>query len=298
VAKIVVHAPDRDAAVDAMADALDRTRLEGVASNLDLLAAVVAEPAFRRGDLHTGFLDEHELVARLGEVDPRAVAGVAATRSLTPAATDGVEAGDAAAGPWSAGHPWRSAGVGERTRWIAGGRVVEATATTSAAWAATVGVDGAIYQATVAAATPGEIHLAIDGLAVVVHPATGGRVVDTAVIEGRSHRLRLAPPPSADRGADAAGDPGALVAPMPGRIVRVHVSEGDHVAANDPLLVLEAMKMEHVIAAAGAGRISRLLVTVGDQVARAAPSSASSVTSGADAVGDAVAGAHGEVGAR
>ena len=58
---------------------------------------------------------------------------------------------------------------------------------------------------------------------------------------------------------------------MPGRIVRVHVSEGDHVAANDPLLVLEAMKMEHVIAAAGAGRVSQLLVAVGDQVARGAP---------------------------
>ena len=58
---------------------------------------------------------------------------------------------------------------------------------------------------------------------------------------------------------------------MPGRIVRIHVSEGDHVAANDPLLVLEAMKMEHVIAAAGAGRVSQLLVAVGDQVARGAP---------------------------
>ncbi len=106
------------------------------------------------------------------------------------------------------------------------------------------------------AATPDEIRLAIDGVPAVVRPATGGRVVDTVAIDGRSHRLRLAPSPSADRGADTAGDADALAAPMPGRIVRIHVSEGDHVAANDPLLVLEAMKMEHVIAAAGAGRVA------------------------------------------
>jgi 3-methylcrotonyl-CoA carboxylase alpha subunit len=96
-------------------------------------------------------------------------------------------------------------------------------------------------------------------------------VVDTVAIDGRRHRLRVAPWPSADRGADTAGDADALAAPMPGRIVRIHVAEGDHVAANDPLLVLEAMKMEHVIAAAGAGRVSGLLVAVGDQVARGAP---------------------------
>jgi biotin carboxyl carrier protein len=58
---------------------------------------------------------------------------------------------------------------------------------------------------------------------------------------------------------------------MPGRIVRIHVAEGDHVAANEPLLVLEAMKMEHVIAAPGAGRVGGLMVAVGDQVTRGAP---------------------------
>ena len=270
VAKLIVHAPDRDAAVDAMADALDRTRLEGVASNLDLLAAVVAEPAFRSGDLHTGFLEEHDLVARLSVADPRAVAAVAAARTLVPEATAGARRRDDD-GPWTAGHPWRVAGVGERSRWLAGGRVVEASVTRHGADAAQVAADGATFEAIFLAATTDEVRLAIDGAPAAVRPATGGRFVDAVVVDGRASRLRLAPPPVAERGGDTAGDADALAAPMPGIIVRVHVSEGDHVAANEPLLVLEAMKMEHVIAAAGAGRVSQVLVAVGDQVARGAP---------------------------
>ena len=104
----------------------------------------------------------------------------------------------------------------------------------------------------------------------LVRPAIAGRLVDVVMIGDRAVRLRLAPPPEADRDEAARADHDALVAPMPGRIVRIHAGEGDHVAANDPLLVLEAMKMEHVIAASGAGRVTRLLVDVGDQVARGA----------------------------
>jgi biotin carboxyl carrier protein len=58
---------------------------------------------------------------------------------------------------------------------------------------------------------------------------------------------------------------------MPGRIVRIHVTEGELVRPNAPLVVLEAMKMEHVIAATGPGRVARVHVVVGDQVVRGAP---------------------------
>jgi biotin carboxyl carrier protein len=105
----------------------------------------------------------------------------------------------------------------------------------------------------------------------VIAAPGAGRVVDTVALRGDSYRLRLAPPPGADRAAGDGHDAGSLAAPMPGRIVRIHVAEGDHVAANEPLLVLEAMKMEHVIAAAEAGRVGRLLVDVGDQVTRGTP---------------------------
>ncbi|HKF85268.1 MAG TPA: biotin carboxylase N-terminal domain-containing protein [Candidatus Limnocylindrales bacterium] len=268
VAKVIVHARDRPGAVQAMAAALDATRLEGVASNLELLAAIVDEPAFRSGALTTAFLDEHAVVDSLKEVDPRGVAAVAAARSLGPAA------GDEDDGPWSEGRPWRAAGVGERTTWLAGDRTIAAELTLEGDGTARVVVDGTTFHCRLTGRhDEGEerrVAIDVDREIVVVHPAVRGRFVETASVDGRATRLRLAPPPSGDRAGAEARDAGALAAPMPGRIVRVHVAEGDHVAANDPLLVLEAMKMEHVIAAAGAGRVSRLLVEVGDQVARGA----------------------------
>ncbi len=89
VAKLIVHATDRAEALDRLGEALDGVRLEGVATNLDLLAAVVSEPAFRAGDLHTGFLEEHGLVAGLSAVEfdggrggrGRAVTGAGPCRS-------------------------------------------------------------------------------------------------------------------------------------------------------------------------------------------------------------------------
>jgi 3-methylcrotonyl-CoA carboxylase alpha subunit len=267
VAKLIVHGPDRGTAVDRLADALDHTRLEGVDSNLDLLAAVVAEPAFRSGDLNTAFLEDHDLVGALASVDARTVAAAAAARSVAPSA---VAAAGGSADPWAAGGPWRIAGVGERTTWIAGGRHVEATATRTDE-GAVIAVDGVDFVARGASIAGEGVRLELDGEPVLVRPATHGRWVDRVEIEGRTHRLRLAPPPSADRAASDPGDAGSLTAPMPGRIVRIHVRDGDRVAANDPLLVLEAMKMEHVIAASGAGRVGDVLVAVGDQVARGAP---------------------------
>ena len=60
--------------------------------------------------------------------------------------------------------------------------------------------------------------------------------------------------------------PGSLTAPMPGKVVRVLVTEGQEVAANAPLVVLEAMKMEHTVRAAAAGTVRAIHVAVGDQV--------------------------------
>ena len=75
LAKVVAHGADRATVVAALVDALDATRIEGVATNVDLLAAVLDEPAFRAGELHTGFLEEHAIVDRLAAVPDEVARG-------------------------------------------------------------------------------------------------------------------------------------------------------------------------------------------------------------------------------
>ncbi len=273
VAKVIAHGADRSDAIRRLAAGLDETRLEGVASNLDLLAAVLAEPAFAAGDLHTGFLEEHGLVEGLRDVPPEAVAAAAADRSLRRTPSD----------PWAPAGPWRLGGIGERTRWLVGGELVEAIVDADRATAsASVAVGGATFtvhrpddgsgRSTIVFDGDGDGDGARDGArAVRVRPAAGRRTVDTVIVRGRAHRLRLAPAPSPEPRVDASVAADALTAPMPGRIVRVDVVVGDIVRANDPLMVLEAMKMEHVMVAPSVGRVARLLVGVGDQVANGAP---------------------------
>jgi acetyl-CoA/propionyl-CoA carboxylase biotin carboxyl carrier protein len=93
-------------------------------------------------------------------------------------------------------------------------------------------------------------------------------------VEGRSVAFGVAPPPDVDRAARAAaahqhaGGSAEVVAPMPGAVLTVHVTVDATVEAGDPLVTLEAMKMEHVVAAPRPGRIADVTVAVGDQVAR------------------------------
>ncbi len=93
-------------------------------------------------------------------------------------------------------------------------------------------------------------------------------------VDGRSVPFTIAPPPDVDRAARAAaqthgGGPADLIAPMPGTVIVVHAMPGDAVGSGDPIITLEAMKMEHAVAAPIAGRVAEVFVVVGDQVERA-----------------------------
>ncbi len=85
VAKLVAHGQDRADCIAQLREALDATDIQGVATDVELLAAVLDEPAFEAGALHTGFLAEHRIVERLAEVPDEVVAAAAAARSLAPA---------------------------------------------------------------------------------------------------------------------------------------------------------------------------------------------------------------------
>jgi acetyl-CoA/propionyl-CoA carboxylase biotin carboxyl carrier protein len=129
---------------------------------------------------------------------------------------------------------------------------------------------------------PPSVRLEADGVTRSVAADSPGTDIGVAVdgdvayvdVEGRSVAIRLAPPPDVDRAARAAASQASatgraeLTAPMPGVVRVVHRAAGDPVDVGDPVATLEAMKMEHVVAAPIAGRLVEVLVAVGDQVTR------------------------------
>ena len=229
LAKIVAHGADRDDAFDRLAKALDATVVLGLVTNLRFLRWLVRQPVVRAGE------------ARIDTLD----------RIWPP---DG----------------WASATAIPDEVWQAGARELTSTADMPDPWSAPWRLNG---PATVAVESQGErrtVRLANPGPGPAV--ARDGDVVHLDV-EGRSVEFRIAPPPDVDRAAQLAAGAGAagradLTAPMPGAVLRVHAAAGDVVDAGAPIVTLEAMKMEHVVAAPVAGRIGDVLVATADQVSR------------------------------
>ncbi|GAC1304210.1 MAG: acetyl-CoA carboxylase biotin carboxylase subunit [Vulcanimicrobiaceae bacterium] len=250
--KIVAYGPDRSSARAMLAGALAGARIDGVTTNLPLLRAIVADPAFRAGETTTAFL--HERAASL-----RAAVAPAGDDALLLAVAR------ALADP----QVWRIAAVGIPLRFVEGGRTLALVATR----------DVERHSWELSGALAGRMHVEWRGDGCVVS-RDGRRIVGrtraeagaiAVVYDGRTFAFALAPPPAlgATRAARASGG-GAVTAPMPGRILQVAVRAGDLVAERDLLFVLEAMKMEHRIEATRPGTVGDVSVEVGTVVANGA----------------------------
>jgi acetyl-CoA/propionyl-CoA carboxylase biotin carboxyl carrier protein len=230
LAKIVAHAPSRAMALRRLAAALDETLVLGLVTNLRFLRWLVRQPAVVEGQARIDTLEQIWPVDRVSDGPVVPPDAWAAAAGVLAVARPG--------DPWSGG--WRLA-------------------------------------------APARIRLAAEGeeRAVDVGPPGGedrrhvlvGETVHVDV-DGRSVAISPAPPPDVDRAARAAsahasaGGRVEIVAPMPGRVVTVHRRAGDAVEAVEPVVTLEAMKMEHVVVAPVAGLVAELAVAAGDQVAR------------------------------
>jgi acetyl/propionyl-CoA carboxylase alpha subunit len=231
LAKIIAHGRDRADALDRLTDALDRTVVLGLTTNLRFLRWLVREPVVRDGQARTDTLD------RIWPPDDWA------RRTRLP---------DAA---WSTAAKVLTSG---RTGSDGDGFRLNAAPSLRLT---------ADEETRTVRLTPGRATMRAETV------LTGDTVhLDVA---GRSIAFRLAPPPDVDRAAQAAAathgtGPVELRAPMPGQVLAIHAGAGDAVAHGDPILTLEAMKMEHTVAASRSGRVT-LLVAVGDQVSRGQP---------------------------
>ncbi|MGH6827672.1 MAG: acetyl-CoA carboxylase biotin carboxylase subunit [Rhizomicrobium sp.] len=267
IAKLSTHAAGREKAVDACASALDRFEIAGIAHNLSFLNAVMRNPRFREGRITTNFIAEEYPSGfkdrDLLEADRRLFVAAAVAAKLRRT---------------------------QRARDISGA-LANAPKPADAFVVSIEGLDVAVCDAHLAV---GSLHLAIDGrvfegvvdwfpgrpLLILKHQGQetafqisrhpgfyrlvqGGRDLAINVRSPDAARLAALMPVKASEDKSR-----LLTCPMPGLLAALHVSEGQEVKAGDPLAVIEAMKMENVLAAERDGKVARVLVKKGDNLAR------------------------------
>jgi acetyl/propionyl-CoA carboxylase alpha subunit len=256
LAKVIAHGRTRAEAARTLARALARAEIHGVTTNRDLLVAILREPEFLAGGTDTGYLGRH---------DPAGLsAGAAGGPVHAVAAALAAQAGNRAAARVLGGLPsgWRNVGgTPQRVDYAVGERTLEVTYTFRRG-GLRVAVDGAPLDVRLLRASPDAVELEVAGVrrSYSVH-----RVAGWSFVDGPDGSAALAEVP---RFADpfAAAHAGSLLAPMPGGVVRVLAEAGDEVTAGQPLVVLEAMKMEHTVAAPVDGVVAEMAVAAGDQV--------------------------------
>ena len=245
IAKLVVHAKDRPSALQALVAALRQTEVAGSTVNTAFLAALAADPDFSRGDVDTGLIGRHQQA--LTEIAPPN-ADIVAAAAL---AASGAGAQPTSDDPWSslAGyqhfHP-----VARRTRLHHGEHDITAKVS--------VRPDGRF------AVTLDEPYGAPNTHDLRAAPRLARWPGHVTVFSGAIGYTFAVPDPLA-RADESAAAAGSLRAPMPGLVKLVRVAAGEAVTKGQPLLILEAMKMEHTIAAPHDGIIAEI-ATEGAQV--------------------------------
>ncbi|HZW19719.1 biotin carboxylase N-terminal domain-containing protein [Noviherbaspirillum sp.] len=260
VAKLIAHGTNREEARQRLLQQLGECVLLGLPTNQDFLADCLAHPDFAEGRATTGFIDAcFPLEKRQSRSDSTATVAAAALVLASRQASaerrfPAQLAGWNSTGAMPAGIDLELDGTRHRC---------EAQANGPNAWL----LRGEGFQASVAIAAhaPGLLQLNIDGASVpVAHALQDGKIHFRHA--GRNHVAEDAGWRPAKFGRNDSSD-GLLRAPMNGKVTVMHVRPGEKVSAGQPILVLEAMKMEHSVAAPCDGVIKVLHVAGGEQVA-------------------------------
>ncbi|GKQ56478.1 acetyl/propionyl/methylcrotonyl-CoA carboxylase subunit alpha [Sphaerotilus sulfidivorans] len=263
IAKLIVHDRDRPRALARLRAALAQYRIAGVTSNVEFLQRLVATPAFAQADLDTALIErEQALLFPAPQPVPDEVWALAALAELQREAAEAA-AGDAAS-PWSVADGWRLNLAPERRLALRCGEqalTVGAQPDAAGGWWLSIGdtrlqASGRLGPDGTLAARLGERRVQ----AAVVVSAERRQVF----LDGRTWPVvRVARLQAGGRGDEHGG---GLKAPMPGKVIALLATPGTVVEAGTPLLVMEAMKMEHTLTAPARGRLQAFRFAVGDQV--------------------------------
>jgi len=234
LAKIVAWGPDRAAALGRLAGALDSTVVLGLVTNLRFLRWLVRQPVVLDGQART------DVLTRIWPPDSWSEMTEIPEDAWVAAATGLIADGDTG-DPWAGG--WRL-------------NAPQSVRVASDDLTRTVDIGGpALEPAFISVRAGDTVHLDLAGRSVPFRLAAAPDV-DTAARAAISH------------GVAGATGPAEVLAPMPGAVLTVHVAAGGTVATGDPIVTLEAMKMEHVVVASIAGTVGEVRVRPADQVTR------------------------------
>jgi 3-methylcrotonyl-CoA carboxylase alpha subunit len=262
VAKLIVHGATRAEALARLDEALAQTHIVGLATNVQFLRHVVRSPSFAQANLDTGLIPREQAVLFHQETIglPLAVAAAIARALQDEKALEGVD-------PFSRRDGWRSHGVVvRRFDFEFHGQACTAALTCLHDGALQLQVGDISGLLTFAARDDGldvrfgsqRLLAKIYAQGETVHIFAGQGATEITVIDPLAHA------------GETQGEGGRLTAPMPGKVVSFAVKAGDAVKKGQPLAVMDAMKMEHTIAAPIDGVVAELLYAPGDQVTEGA----------------------------
>ncbi len=256
IAKLIVWSRDRDGALRQMSKAIEGTAVAGLKCNLEFLARIILHPAFRKADLDTGFIERYakDLLPETRRADPNILA-LASMVELEPHRSGG--------DPWEFSDGWRmNLNLRTKITFVDHDEARDILVTYRENDFLLL-IEETELEVKILRHDGVNLDIMVDGHKVSAKVIKDGQdftIFHNAMVSHLHHYLAGA------EGEDEDGGSGVITTPMPGKVTQIMVKDGDQVEQGQPLMVLEAMKMEHTIKAQVNGRVEGFNLSVADQV--------------------------------
>ena len=259
IAKLVVHGGDRAEAIAGLRAALPAFEVSGISTNIAFLLALAHHPALSAAAFDTGTIDRDAADLVPGKRAAEAAQVAAAALHVLGSR----RARDTRVSPWDTPDGWRLNGPAEDRLEFGDAEAKFSVAVRYLPGALRLTVGETVFHATNLATSPSRVAALVDGHEMEATIFVEGDV-HTVIVAGASARLSLVDPLAVAAASEIAG--GAIVSPMPGKITRVLAVAGARVPKGEPLFVVEAMKMEHIVGAPADGTVAACHFFAGDFV--------------------------------
>ncbi len=272
IAKLIVWDEDRSAALRRLRRALEQVEVVGVTTNVNFLGAVAAHPEFNAGNFDTGFIEQHRdlLIPAPAPASDQTLV-LACLHLLLSRDADAQQAATASTDPFTPWHQtggWRLNGDNHHCFNFTDGESDLQITVHYRPQGYLFELPSAKLNANGQINASGRLLTTIDGQQLNAQVIRCGMEL-SILTAGTSHKLTLHDPYADAFGHEEAV--GSLTAPMPGKVIAVLVENGGWVKRGTPLVILEAMKMEHTIAAPTDGTVTQMYYKAGALVDDGAP---------------------------